>query len=74
MEGAKHGHPETLKRKRGQDLENGTAKKPKIDVGLEADVKHVPQVRASGFFAKNQKPGFTAAPPTVSTVSTCSSC
>lgn len=62
-----------LKRKSGQDLENETTKKSKIGPStappvreLKVGVNKVPQARTSSFFARIQKPGHTAAVPTVS--------
>ena len=67
---------QALKRKSGQDLENERTKKLKISpstappsLKLTGDVKMVPQARTTSFFARNQKPGHTAAIPTVSTAS-----
>ena len=80
MADVEHKPPQALKRKRGQDLENETKKKSKIGpstappVGEPKVVKTVPQARTSSFFARIQKPGHTAAIPTVSTVVTAIVC
>lgn len=73
MADVKHAPLQALKRKSGQVLENETKKKPKIGpstappVGeLKVGVNKVPQARTSSFFARIQKPGHTAAVPTVS--------
>ena len=67
---------QALKRKSGQDLENERTKKLRISPSTappspkpKGDVKMVPQARTTSFFARNQKPGHTAAIPTVSTAS-----
>ena len=65
---------QAIKRKRGQDLEDEPKKKAKIGPStaspvreLKVGVNEVPRHRTSSFFMQIQKPGNTAAIPTVST-------
>lgn len=81
MVDVKHAPLQALKRKSGQDLENETTKKSKIGpstaqpVGeFKVGVNKVPQPRTSSFFARIQKPGHTAAVPTVSSAVTVTLC
>lgn len=81
MADVKHAPLRALKRKSGQDLENETKKRSKIGpstappVGeLKVGVKKLPQARTSSFFARIQKPGHTAAVPTVSSAVTAILC
>lgn len=81
MADVKHAPLRALKRKSGQDLENETKKRSKIGpstaqpVGeLKVGVNKLPQARTSSFFARIQKPGHTAAVPTVSSAVTAILC
>ena len=80
-EDAKQQPLQAIKRKRGQDLEDEPKKKAKIGPStasplreLKVGVNAVPQHRTSSFFMHIQKPGNTAAIPTVSTVIKIFSC
>lgn len=81
MEDVKHGSLQASKRKNDCILENKTAKKPKMGAsttspvrGLQSKTNTVSQARTTSFFARNQKPGHTAAMPSVSTASTAEFC
>ena len=81
MEDVKHGSLQASKRKNDCVLENKTTKKPKMGAsttppvqGLQSNTNTVSQARTTGFFARNQKPGHTAAMPSVSTFSTAEHC
>ena len=74
LDDAKQEPPQAIKRKRGHDLEDEPKKKAKIGPStasplreLKVGVNAVPQHRTSSFFMHIQKPGNTAAIPTVST-------
>ena len=71
LDDAKQQPLQATKRKRGQDLEDEPKKKAKIGPStaspLKAGVNAAAQHRTSSFFMHIQKPGNTAAIPTVST-------
>ena len=72
---------QAIKRKRGHDVEDEPKKKAKIDPStasplqeLKVGINAVPGHRTSSFFMHIQKPGNTAAIPTVSTAIWMNSC
>lgn len=74
MEEVKQGPLHASKRKYELVLENPTVKKHKMSPSttppvrkLQADGNTKSPARTTSFFARNQKPGYTAAIPTVST-------
>ena len=81
MVDVKHGPLQASKRKNDCVLENKTTKKPKMGAsttppvqGLQSNTNTVSEARTTRFFARNQKPGHTAAMPSVSAASTAEHC
>lgn len=69
MEDAKNNPLHASKRKSQDDLECKATKKPKMGPCTMPPANTFKQARTTSFFVRNQKPGHTAAIPTVGTAS-----